>query len=92
MRSRIVTFTLAALTALAMMAAPAGAHFNGAVENEPVTENTNRPAGFVGPIETTVGTDNYRTAHNGIECSTESNPNIASLAAVAGFECPSPKR
>lgn len=67
MRKRITIFVMAALTAMAMMAAPASAHPHGKAAN-----------GFVGPDPSGPGGG----AHNGIECAALANKNITSLAGV----------
>ena len=64
MRKRVITFLMAALTALAMMAAPAAAHPHAKAAN-----------GFVGPDPSGPG----GIAHTGIQCAALSNPNLGLL-------------
>lgn len=64
MRKKLITFLMAALTALAMMAAPAAAHPHAKAAN-----------GFVGPDPGGPG----GIAHNGIQCAALSNPNLSLL-------------
>ena len=81
MRTRITTFILAALTALAMMAAPAAAHPHAKAAN-----------GSIGPALD--GSNQGAIAHNGIECAVANNPNLTtSLTGPPLFlECPAPNK
>ena len=75
MRKKLITFLMAALTALAMMAAPAAAHPHAQAAN-----------GFIGPNPAGPGA----VAHNGIQCAVDANKNILPLPAGAplSVECP----
>lgn len=64
MHKKLITFLMAALTALAMMAAPAAAHQNTAADR------------FIGPA----GNPGAAVAHNGIQCAAINNPNLLPLA------------
>lgn len=102
MKTRLVTIALVALTALMMLALPASAHVNDRSINDRVTDTRETRqggtpfAGFLGPVESFVGSEAYVTAHSGMECGALSSPNMTALGpAGIGFDlrfvCPADK-
>lgn len=92
MRRRLVTTTIAALSAMALVATPASAHVNAAKAGN-VAEKANERqggtpfGGFIGPVESFIGTDSYVRAHSGMECGALNSPQITPLGpAGIGFD------
>lgn len=98
MKRRILTLAAAAVTVIGLSAAPAAAHVNDhTAENvaQPATERQGGTPfdGFLGPVESHIGSEAYVTAHSGMECGALHSPNITALGANGigfdlRFECP----
>lgn len=101
MKRKILTTSLAAMSAMALVAAPASAHVNDAKAANVAEQANERQGGtpfvgFIGPVEAFIGTDAYVTAHSGMECGALSSPKITPLGEQGiGFDtrfvCPANK-
>lgn len=94
MKRRILTTALAAMSAMALIAAPASAHVNDAVAANVAEQADDRQGGtpfdgFVGPVESfgPISSEAYVTAHSGMECGALKSPQITALGAQGiGFD------
>jgi hypothetical protein len=101
MKRRILTTALAAMSAMALVAAPASAHVNDAKAANVAEQANERQGGtpfggFIGPVEEFVGSEIYVRAHSGMECGALKSPKITALGAQGiGFDtrfvCPANK-
>lgn len=98
MKRKIVATALAAMFAMALVVAPAAAHVNDAVAENVAAQANERQGGtpfdgFVGPVESFVGSEIYVRAHSGMECGALRSPKITALGPAGNnfdprFICP----
>lgn len=92
MRRRIAATALAAMFAMALVAGPASAHVNDAKAEHVAAQANERQggtpfAGFLGPVESFVGSESYVRAHSGMECGALRSPKMTALGpAGIGFD------
>lgn len=98
---RSMTLVAAVVMVLGLVAGPAAAHVNdnvvGADDRREQRQGGTPFEGFVGPVESFIGSESYVTAHSGMECGALRSPNMTALGPIenggVGFDdrfvCPS---
>lgn len=99
MNRKILTLAVTAVTVVGLSAGPAAAHVNDAKAENVAEQADERQGGtpfegFIGPVESHIGSEAYVTAHSGMECGALHSPKITALGADGigfdlRFECPS---